>query len=117
VASNSIISNCQASIKLALEVRRSDEVQLWLKPNRIFFLNSAEAEPKPNFAVVPKQSWHLLSNPIDYWYIITIATLLCADKFLQVTFHYFLKEFKGRNIALKNKRSHFSLAILVSYWF
>jgi hypothetical protein len=51
---------------------------------------------------MPKQSWPLLLNPTDYWYIITIAESLCADKFLQVTFRYFLKEFKGRNIGLKN---------------
>jgi hypothetical protein len=62
-----------------------------------------------NFAVLPKRSWHLLSNPTDYWYIITIAELLCADKFLQITFRYFLKEFKGINIGLKNKRSRFGL--------
>jgi hypothetical protein len=42
------------------------------------------------------------SNPNDYWYIITIAESLCADEFLQVTFRYFLREFKGRNIGLKN---------------
>jgi hypothetical protein len=65
---------------------------------------------------VPKRSWHLLSNPTDYWYIITIAESLCADKFLQVTFRYFLKEFKGRNIGLKNKRSHFGLVIRPSVY-
>jgi hypothetical protein len=60
---------------------------------------------------VPKRSWHLLLNPTDYWHIITTAESLCADTFLQVTFRCFLKEFKARNISLKNKRSHFGLVI------